>query len=395
MALSFKDIAPFLNRNQSKATTLLGYVGLGTGVLLLLSALQMYININYLLRNKDPKKNGYDFVSVTKVITNENMGKDNRFTMADVNELKQQPFIADAVPLLSNQFRVKMSAGNIIPFSTDLFIESLDEKFIDTVPPDFSWKEGQAEVPVIFSADFLEVYNVFAPSQDLPQVSEKTASSVTLIMECYGTDGTLHQFRAHIAALSDRISSVLVPPSFMNWANEHYAGVTTVNSSRIYLKAKDANDPALLNYLKEKSLRINKDKAKFGGIKNTLQAIVTGLAGFGVLVILLAFMLFSFYLQLMIEKSKSNLQLMLMLGYSPGWLSKTVAKRWVPVYAIIIASALLGTYLLHSGFKHFAVHLDDDLPSMISWIVVATALVLFGLSITVNFRMLKKLLYKL
>ena len=39
-------------------------------------------------------------------------------------------------------------------------------------------------VPIIFSSDFLEIYNVFAPSQDLPQLSEKTISSVNIILEC-------------------------------------------------------------------------------------------------------------------------------------------------------------------------------------------------------------------
>ena len=49
--------------------------------------------------------------------------------------LKKQPFIADAAPLLSNQFRVKMSAGDIIPISTDLFLESIQNNFIDSTVP--------------------------------------------------------------------------------------------------------------------------------------------------------------------------------------------------------------------------------------------------------------------
>jgi hypothetical protein len=46
-------------------------------------------------------------------------------------------------------------------------------------------------------------------------------------------------------------------------------------------------------------------------VKGILQTIVSSLAGFGILVILLALVLFSFYLQLMIAKSKDNLQLLL------------------------------------------------------------------------------------
>ena len=32
-----------------------------------------------MLKENNPRKNGFDFISVTKTITNENMGKDNTF----------------------------------------------------------------------------------------------------------------------------------------------------------------------------------------------------------------------------------------------------------------------------------------------------------------------------
>src|SRR5262245_31105279 len=128
---TYKDIAVFLSPGQNKWSRWFSYIGLGVGVLLLLGSIQMYININSLLKEKNSRKDGADFISVTKTITNENMGRDNRFTQDDLKEIKSQSFIEDAAPLISNQFRVKASAGNIIPFSTDLFLESLDEKFLD------------------------------------------------------------------------------------------------------------------------------------------------------------------------------------------------------------------------------------------------------------------------
>ncbi|MEP7141254.1 MAG: hypothetical protein ABI707_00225 [Ferruginibacter sp.] len=391
---SYKNIAPFLSASQNMLSRWLSYIGLGVGVLLLLCSIQMYVNINDLLKEKNSRKEGADFISVTKTITNDNMGKDNRFTEADIKDIRSQPFIEDAAPLISNQFRVKASAGNIIPFSTDLFLESLDEKFLDTVPPSFTWKEGQADVPIVFSSDFMEMYNVFAPSQDLPQLSDKTMSSVNIILECYTPYG-VQKFRAHIVALSDRINSVLVPNDFMQWANKNFGGVTQVNASRIYLKTIDANDPQLLSYLQKKDYRVNKDKTKFGRVKQILEAIVSGLAGFGVLVILLAMLLFSFYLQLMIAKSKDNLQLLLTLGYSPDWLSKTVAKKWIPVYIIIILSAVLLTAFLQFSFQHFVMYGREELSPFIHWTVVIIAVVLLALSILTNYRLVRKLLYRL
>ena len=203
--VSFETIAPFLH-SGGKSSRLFSYAGLAVGVMLLLCCVQMYININQLLKDKNPRKNGYDFISVTKTITNDNMGKENRFADADVEEIKKQPFITDAAPLVSNQFRAKLSAGSIIPFSTDLFLESVKNDFLDTLPASFKWQPGQQNVPIIFSADFLEMYNVFAPAQGLPQMSESTISAVNIILECYASDGSVQQFRGHVVAVSDRIN---------------------------------------------------------------------------------------------------------------------------------------------------------------------------------------------
>lgn len=393
--LSYNHILPFLSVSQNRASRWLSYVGLGVGVLLLLCCLQVYININHLLKDRNPKKDGFDYISVTKLITNENMGQDHSFSDEELNELKEQSFIEDATPLVANNFLVKVTGPSSLPFTTDMFLESIDNSFLDTIPDGFIWKEGDEVVPVIMAADYLELYNtVFAPSKDLPQFSEKTISSFMVQMECYSPSGTSKTFRAHAVALSDRINSILVPANFLEWANKNL-GAGKIRPARIFLKMKDANHPAFLNFLQQKNYNVNKDKTKFGRIKQVLQGIVSGLSAFGVLVILLAMVLFSFYLQLMIARSKDNLQLLLQLGYSPGWLSKTVAKRWVPVYIFIVLSALSVTILFQFYFKKFAMSERDELSPFVHWSVIAVAMVLLMLSILVNYKLVSRILKRL
>jgi hypothetical protein len=390
MPLSYKNIEPLIISGKNIFSKWLGYFGLGIGVLLLLVSMQMFVNIQQLLSENAPRKSGgYDFISISKTITNENMGKDNSFTNADLLKLKEQPTIAGVAPLISNKFRVRATAGDIIPFSTDLFLESIDDNFIDTVPPSFTWQPGQIVVPIIFSSDFLEMYNVFAPAQGLPQLSAKTISSVNIILECSGPYGT-QNFKGNIVALSDRINSLLVPKTFMNWSNLHFMGDTTVHASRVYIKTKDANDPKLINYLDQQDFHLNKDKVKFSRIKSVLQNIVSALGVFGILVIVLALMLFSFYLQLMIAKSKDNLRLLLTLGYSPKWLAKSVAKAWLPVYLSIIAIALILTEILHLLFLELPFVSHASLPWLLHWSVWLTAIFLFALTIFINLRLVKK-----
>jgi len=373
----------------------LSYAGLGIGVLLLLCSVQLYININQLLKDRNPRSSGFDYISVTKKITDASMGKEHSFSPQELADIKKQPFIEDATPLLANNFVVSASGGSLLPFTTDIFLEAIAEDFIDTVPPSFVWKEGQPIVPIIIASDYLELYNtVFAPSRGLPQISGSSVGALLIQLECTGVNGT-QIFRGNIVAQSDRINSVIVPLNFLQWANKNIANISSSNPSRIFVKTTDANNVDFLRYLEQNNYQVNKDKTKFGRVKQILQAVVSGLGGFSLLVILLAMMLFSFYLQLMIARSKDNLLLLLTLGYSPGWLGKTVAKKWVPVYIGIIIIALVATQAFQYFFQQNFLSGREELSAIVHWSVLALAVVLILLCTGINYRLIKKLLFRL
>jgi amino acid transporter len=109
----------------------------------------------------------------------------------------------------------------------------------------------------------------------------------------------------------------------------------------------------------------------------------------------MALLLFSFYLQLMIARSKDSLQLLLILGYSPGWLSKKVSGLFMPVYILIVLIALVATQLLQIIFHRAVLNNRPELSSFVHWWVLVAALALTLLSVFTNYRMVKKLLYKL
>ena len=375
----------------------LSYLGLGLGILLLLSSLQLFVDIQKLLGSDAPRKSGYDYISITKDVTNETMGQleKNLFSENEIQALLQQPYIDGVSPLISNRFQVELSAGNIIPFSTSLFMESVDDEFLDTLPPNFKWQPGQQFIPLIVSSDFLQMYNVFAPGYGLPQVSEATASAIRIFITCTGINGKQETFRGSIVAFSDRINSIIVPKNFLAWGNQTFANSTEVKAARVYVKMKDANNPVFLHFLDQHNYRINKDKIQFGRAKGVLQLIVTGLGLFGVLVVLLALMLFSFYLQLVIARSKDSLLLLITLGYSPSWLTKTVSAKWVPAYISIVIIALVVTAILQWGFYSLTSSFNANISPFIHWSVALLAFVLMILTGISNYRLVRKQVYAL
>lgn len=123
--------------------------------------------------------------------------------------------------------------------------------------------------------------------------------------------------------------------------------------------------------------------------------VVSGLGAFGLLVVVLALMLFSFYLQLIIAKSKDNLQLLLTLGYEPRWLSRVVARRWIPVYIFIVLTALLITSLLQLFVYDHTYQMEASMRPTLHWSVWAFSGVLIFLTVYSNYRIIRKQLYKI
>ncbi|HNJ25822.1 MAG TPA: hypothetical protein PK319_05255 [Chitinophagaceae bacterium] len=397
MSASFKIVKQLILSGGNRSSRLFSFAGLGIGVLLLFCCVQMYFNLKQLTRKNAIRKNGFDYIALRKSVTNETMGKTalNMFAPGEIADLQKQPFVTAVAPLIANNFRVQLSAGSLFDFQTDFFIEAIDNDFIDTLPDSFHWHEGDATVPMIISSDFIELYNTaFAPGYGLPQLSDATISTVVFTIICYDRNQMPVEFKGNIVAQSDRLNSFLVPKTFLDWANEKFGGALATNVSRLYIKTKDANNPEFLKFIDSKHYRINKDKTLFGRAKQIMQGVITGLGIFGLMVVVLALMLFSFYLQLMIAKSKDNLQLLLTLGYSPGWLSKKMSGQFIPAYILIVLIALALTQLFQFLFHKYVMYDRPELSSMLHISVFILAVLLTVLTIIANYRMVKKLLYR-
>ena len=364
---------------------------MGVGVLLLLCCLQMYFNIDDLLGKNVIRKDGFDFIPISKKITNESAGDEklNQIFPQELANIRSQPFVDDAAALMANEFRVQFNLAGLL--RTDLFVESLDNQFIDTIPASFVWAEGSNYLPLIIGSDFLDLYNVFAPAQGLPQISRTAAMNIPIEVTCSGRGQSI-TFTGRVVAFSDRINSFLVPVNFMSWANKALGEKPKPGASRVYLKTKDANNPALLRYIDSKNYNVNNEKTKFGRGKEVIQAIFAGLGLFGLMVVVLALLLFSFYLQLLIARSRQSLDLLLLIGYSPKWLSKKVAGRFIPIYAVTIFGALLVTQVGQWAFYKFLANSSPLLSPFIHWSVAVTTVVLIALASYSSHRLVSRYL---
>jgi len=347
----FALLKKIIQTGIGKGRLLMAVLGLGIAMLLLLTAIQAHTDFNQLLYSGKNQNESADFLVINKKITNAMMGQPEKsmFTPEEMERIRQQPFVEAAGFITSSQFKVTAAAPGDLQFYTDMFFESVPDSFIDVQNEAWEWKEGERSIPIILPNDFLNLYNFgFALSQDLPQVSQETVKNLPVKITV--SKGLLSaEFTGRIAGFSDRISSFLVPASFMEWANERFGSGKAAGPSRVVIKTRDPSNPALVKFLEDNGYTTNQDKVKYSKTKLIVQTIVSVIGFFGIVLLLFALLVFSMFIQLVIASCKKEIQLLVMLGTAPAQLRRYLLRQFAPLYLVTGLGALALVALLQWG----------------------------------------------
>lgn len=317
-------------------------IGLGIAMLLILVALQVHHNFSELLYSEKNQNERADFLVINKKITNEMMGRPDltTFTKAELDDFAAQPFVQGLGVITAAQFNVKMVADQL-GFSTEMFFEAVPDSFIDVKSDEWKWQPGQMVIPVIVPRDFVDMFNFgFALGNSIPQFSEETIKTLSpniVISQGMRTG----QFMGKIAGFSDRISTVLVPQSFMDWANSVYGSGAAKAPSRIIIKTKDPSSTVLTDYLEKHGFSTDTEKTKYSKIRGIVQVIVSVVGFFGLVLLLFALLVFSMFIQLVIASCKKEIRLLITLGAAPRQLQGYLLRQFVPMYIVIGLLAFL------------------------------------------------------
>ncbi|RPE13696.1 ABC transporter permease [Chitinophaga lutea] len=317
-------------------------IGLGIAMLLILVALQVHHNFSELLYSEKNQNERADFLVINKKITNSMMGRPDltTFTKAELDDFAAQPFVQGLGVITAAQFNVKMVADQL-GFSTEMFFEAVPDSFIDVKSDEWKWQPGQMVIPVIVPRDFVDMFNFgFALGNSIPQFSEETIKTLSpgiVISQGIRTG----QFAGKIAGFSDRISTVLVPQSFMDWANSVYGAGAAKAPSRIIIKTKDPSSTVLADYLEKHGFSTDTEKTKYSKIRGIVQVIVSVVGFFGLVLLMFALLVFSMFIQLVIASCKKEIRLLITLGAAPRQLQGYLLKQFVPMYLVIGVLALV------------------------------------------------------
>jgi len=340
--MSQKIISRIFIKTQKPSQLIGAIIGCFLGFFLIFIAAQLFADFKTMV-NSQEQSIGSQFLVVNKqvsVLNSFKLGK-STFSKNEVDELKSLPSIKRISEFTANQFEAVASMS--IPngesssaFRTELFMESVGDDFLDVKPDDWNWELGNEMIPMILPTDFINLYNFnFAPGRGLPQLSKSTIQLAVFDIDVRGAKGTAH-FTGKIVGFSNRISSVLVPKSFMNYANSHYGNnQAEPESYRIIVEAKQQELPKIQQYFKDEGYETNEELLKNGKFGSLLQAILGILAALGIVVMFVSVSSFILYVQLAISRSKYEIETLLRQGYPHKKIVQWYSKQLALIFAII------------------------------------------------------------
>jgi hypothetical protein len=352
-------------KESGKIQLTAAFLGTAIGFLLLLGAVQIYVDItDYLTTSKDLINPDYVIINKNLSILSTAEITSSEFTDSDIEELKKQSFIDEVAPFVANNFDLTGATkrqGNLPYYRTELFFEAVPDQYLDLQDERWKWAPGDSVIPIILPRDYLNLYNFgFAQSKGFPKVSAGMIGLVAFDIFAEGVNKQ-QQFDARIIGFSNRINSILVPYSFATWANNEFKGRTeTKKPSRLLLVSNNPSDPRLLKFLEDKGYETNTEKLKNSRLNFLLRIILWIVSFIAAVIISLAFFVFVLGFQLMITKSKEKLRILLHLGYSYLNLSKfyivlfvvlIVAINVVSFAALFFIKDKIGAYLTEMSFE--------------------------------------------
>ena len=395
-------LSTILYRTQKPSQLLGAIIGSLLGFFLVVAAAQLFADFKTMVTSSE-QAIGSQFLVVNKqvsVLNSFKLGK-STFTQNEVTQLKSLPSIKRVGEFTANQFEavasMSMPGGqsNAV-MRTELFLESVGDDFLDVKPDDWKWNDGDEMIPMILPTDFINLYNFnFAPGRGLPQLSKATIQMAVFDIDIRGAKGAAH-FQGRIAGFSNRITSVLVPKSFMDYANSHYGNVqSTPESYRIIVEAKQNELPAIQKHFESEGYETNQELLKNGKFGSLLQAILGIVAVLGILVMFVSVSAFLLYVQLAITRSKYETETLLRQGYPHSKIVSWYGKQLAFIMLIIGISTTTLLFFVKSYTNKYIETFGFEAPKNLNDFVLLGGLGLVSLLWLVQYIAVRKQIYKL
>ncbi|WP_024994517.1 membrane protein [Phocaeicola paurosaccharolyticus] len=368
------------------------------GMVIVLLSVQFYKDITPVFSQGDSFiKKDYFIVSKKVSTLGSLVGKTSTFSQDDIDEIKEQSFTKNVGSFTSSQFKVSAGMGmsnSGLKMSTDMFFESVPDEFIDLKLDKWHFNENENSVPIIIPRNYLNLYNFgFAQSRNLPQLSEGVMGMINLDIRILTQDNQVVNMNGNIVGFSNRLNTILVPESFMRWANNKFASSKSGQPSRLIVEVNNPTDDKIAKFFKDKGYDTENDKLDAGKTTWFLKVVSGIVFSVGLIISILSFYILMLSIYLLLQKNTSKLENLLLIGYSPGKVALPYQVLTLTLNILVLFVSIAIVWCIRKQYMDFISNIFPDLPEGQMVYAIVVGFILFvSVSIFNIFAVKKKIM---
>lgn len=324
-----------------------------------------------------------DYLIATKKISTLGSfaGKSNTFSPEEIKELKEQPFTESIGAFTPSLFHVSAGVGMQeagIRLSTDMFFESVPDEFVDVRLDKWHFDEDTNVIPIIIPRNYLNLYNFgFAQSRSLPKLSEGLMGLIQMDIRMRG-NGRTEAYKGRIVGFSNRLNTILVPQSFMDWANRTFAPDKEAQPSRLIVEVKNPADTSIADYFQKHDYETEGNNLDAGKTTYFLRLITGIVLAIGLFISILSFYILMLSIFLLLQKNSVKLENLLLIGFSPSKVALPYHLLTIGLNLLVLLLALLGVAWIRTAYMNILQTLfpQPETGSLLPCILAGTVLFL-------------------
>jgi len=341
--IDLKDVLTAPKKSMQLWLTFLGlFVGFFASILSVVLVFDIAIN-----KNSESDVFGDNTIVVQKAVSSfTSLGLNTAdFNAKEILKIKNQDFITEVAPFKSANYEVGISEnpGDGLPsFYAEMFLQSVPNSFITIIDTAiWNWRSEKDVVPIILPQDFLTLVNYgIAPSKGMPQMSEELIRSVRFQLHLIGPQGKA-KVQGKVVGFSSKITSVLVPETFIDFSNAKFGFKKEDNPARLLIKSK-ANSFSELSALIEKmNLEVSKNDLDIAKVTTYFLQMVLFFFGFAFIILALSILALLQYLQLSLVEFKYELGVLIKVGYHQSSILKVVRRQFLKILMSLALVAVI------------------------------------------------------
>lgn len=377
-------IRKLLFQNQDKKQLVIAIIGALLGITFLVTSIHYLIRVNEF--GKGSEILGPNTIIVQKKVNNSavfGLAKTD-FTEAEIEKMKAEKFIEDVQPVVSNNFNVWFETNDpMVPtFKSDIFIQTVDPKFLDVKSKSWKWANGDKFVPMIMPRDFIVMLNTFMSSSGIPQISDDVAMDIKFRLAISNGAGKEY-VDARIIGFTNEVASILVPQSFMEYGNQKYALEEDMKITQVMISSKENEFGLVEEMLAKRGLESKNSQMVVGRLKSMVGTLILVILGVSIVAVLAAGLVLIQYLQLLISRNDYEVRTLLRIGYHPKLIIRAFFLYFVKIFGIVSFLGLvvffLLKFLLDSVFESGGLYINTTV-SIIAILALLLAYVIFAYS---------------